>query len=234
MSYCVNCGVELDRTATACPLCRTKIYNPNQPVATDVPTPYPTVKGTTDTVKRTEFTILMSIILITTAIVCVLLNLLTIQIGKWSFYVVGICAMLWVFMLPLFFPKKTTLHTSLALDGFSISLFLALVAWMHPGNQWYPHIGLPIVILGTLLLEIIFSFSHHRKSSMIVMAAVWVAAIGIFCVATEMMIDLHLYESFYLTWSAIVLTCCVVIDIVLVTIRLREGLRAELRRRMHF
>ena len=52
MSYCVNCGVELDITATACPLCNTKIYNPNQPPATDVPTPYATVKGHTEPVKK--------------------------------------------------------------------------------------------------------------------------------------------------------------------------------------
>ena len=48
MSYCVNCGVELDITATACPLCNTKIYNPNQPVATDVAPPYATKKGICD------------------------------------------------------------------------------------------------------------------------------------------------------------------------------------------
>ena len=66
MSYCVNCGVELDATATACPLCNTKIYNPNQPVATDIPTPYATVKGHTEPVKQTyEFAILMTIIFLT-------------------------------------------------------------------------------------------------------------------------------------------------------------------------
>ena len=32
MSYCVNCGVELDETASFCPLCHTPVYNPNQPV----------------------------------------------------------------------------------------------------------------------------------------------------------------------------------------------------------
>lgn len=74
MSYCVNCGVELDATAAACPLCNTKVYNPNQPVATEVPTPYPTVKGAVEPVKAKEFTILMTIILLTTAVVCVLLN----------------------------------------------------------------------------------------------------------------------------------------------------------------
>ena len=28
MSYCVNCGVELDATASFCPLCHTPVLNP--------------------------------------------------------------------------------------------------------------------------------------------------------------------------------------------------------------
>lgn len=30
MSYCVNCGVELDKTCSVCPLCNTKVINPNR------------------------------------------------------------------------------------------------------------------------------------------------------------------------------------------------------------
>lgn len=234
MSYCVNCGVELDVTATACPLCNTKIYNPNQPPAVDVPTPYPTVKGHVEPVKSHEFTILMTIVLFTTALVCVLLNLFTIQIGRWSYYVVGICAMLWIFMMPLFFPQKTNVYGQLALNGLSIALFLALVSWLHPGNQWYPHIGLPLVILGTLLIEISSTFFVQRKSSMIIKTLVSVTAIAVFCISVEIAIDLHLRESFYLGWSAIVATCAFVIDIALLTIYLLDGLRTEIRRRMHF
>ena len=37
MSYCVNCGVELDKTCSVCPLCNTKVINPNQPVDTVSP-----------------------------------------------------------------------------------------------------------------------------------------------------------------------------------------------------
>ena len=32
MSYCVNCGVELDVSAHACPLCGTPVVNPRCPV----------------------------------------------------------------------------------------------------------------------------------------------------------------------------------------------------------
>ncbi|MBQ8857193.1 MAG: hypothetical protein IJ024_03500 [Lachnospiraceae bacterium] len=235
MSYCVNCGVELDATATACPLCNTKIYNPNQPVATDIPTPYATVKGHTEPVKQTyEFAILMTIIFLTTSLVCFFLNTFTIQIGHWSFYVAGICAMLWVFLLPAFFPQNVNLYGAIALDGVIIALNIAVVSWLHPGNGWFWHIALPITILTTLLLEIVLTFFYHLKSSMIGRTAICVSAIAVLCIAIEMVIDLHLRNYFYLRWSAIVATCAVAIDIVLLTIYLQEGLRAEIRRRMHF
>ena len=32
MSYCVNCGVELDPSAGICPLCHTPVVNPGRPV----------------------------------------------------------------------------------------------------------------------------------------------------------------------------------------------------------
>ena len=234
MSYCVNCGVELDITATACPLCNTKIYNPNQPPATDVPTPYATVKGHTEPVKMKDFIILISTVLIVTSLVCLFLNLFTIQIGHWSYYVVGICVMLWVFMIPLFFPHKGNIYLQLTLNGISIALFLGLVSYLHPNNHWYEHIALPIVGLGTLLLEIICVFAIKLKSSMLIKTAISIAAIGVFCMVTELVIDLHMKGCFYLRWSAIVAACAFVIDIVLLVIYLLDGLRAEIRRRMHF
>ena len=30
MSYCVNCGVELDASAKECPLCNTPVLNPRE------------------------------------------------------------------------------------------------------------------------------------------------------------------------------------------------------------
>ena len=41
MSYCVHCGVELDPTARTCPLCHTQVVDPQQPVDTELPPPFP-------------------------------------------------------------------------------------------------------------------------------------------------------------------------------------------------
>ena len=100
MSYCVNCGVELDVTASACPLCNTKVYNPNQPVATDVPPPYATVKGHTEPVKMKEFTILMSIVLVVTSLVCLFLNLFKNHIQSVSSLITSTRSILQIFLPP--------------------------------------------------------------------------------------------------------------------------------------
>ena len=234
MSYCVNCGVELDPTASSCPLCHTKVYNPGQPIDTVSPPPYATVKGYIEPVKAKEFTILMSIVLLTSALVCIFLNIFVIPMGQWSVYVTGICGMLWVFFLPLFFPQKSNIFINLALDGASICLFLGLISLLHPGQGWYQDIGLPTALLGTVLLEIFFLVAIHKKSSMLIKTVTAVTASAVFCVAIEIMIDLHFTGTFELRWSAIVATCVAVIDIILMTIYLREGLRSEVRRRMHF
>ena len=53
MSYCVNCGVELDASATKCPLCDTPVYNPKAPEPSTQPSPFPKEKGQVEVVKMT-------------------------------------------------------------------------------------------------------------------------------------------------------------------------------------
>ena len=51
MSYCVNCGVELDRSAKACPLCNTPVINPNELLRKEQKTPFPQEKGQVETAR---------------------------------------------------------------------------------------------------------------------------------------------------------------------------------------
>lgn len=111
MSYCVNCGVELDKTCSVCPLCNTKVINPNQPVDTVSPKPYPVDKGYVDSGIRKETAILMAVCLAATAVVCGLLNLFFITFSHWSFYVIGTCIVLWIFCLPIFFRPRPSFES---------------------------------------------------------------------------------------------------------------------------
>ena len=233
MSYCVNCGVELDKTCSVCPLCNTRVINPNQPMDTVSPKPYPVTKGYVDSGIRKETAILMAVCLATTAVVCGLLNLLFITFSHWSFYVIGICIVLWIFCLPVFFPTKTIFRITLLLDGLGIAMYFGIIAWLHPGNGWYTAIALPLIVLGTLAVFFFAISMRHPRSSILSQAVILVAEIGIYSVCVELLTRHYYAVPTTLSWSAIVLTCAIIIDVTLVTILLRSRLREEVRRRMH-
>lgn len=234
MSYCVNCGVELDKTCSQCPLCHTPVYNPNQPIDTESPKPFPDKKGETEHYSTREFTILMSIICGTISVVCGLLNQIIFTDKNWSFYIIGLCALLWIFLLPSFFPERISRLTSLLLNGISIAVFLFVISLLHPGKGWYLNIALPLTILATILVLYFYNFSIRRKSSFIAKTVLLFLGIAIFCVCIEILIDFHFQEHLSMTWSLIVLACCTSIDIILITISFLTGVRGELRRRLHF
>lgn len=233
MSYCVNCGVELDKTCSVCPLCNTKVVNPVQAVDTDSPKPFPSRRGTTDPVKRTDITILASVVLATTAIVCGLLNFFSFKSTNWSFYVIGICFILWVFLIPLFFPNKINPLLNLLLDGLSILLYLGIISIMHHGNGWFVKIAMPLTIV-SLLMVILYAYALKRpKHSILSMAALLTGEISIITVIIELLIRNYMNKPIILTWGAITLTCGIVIDAALITILRKSRLREEIRRRMH-
>ncbi|MDO5336909.1 MAG: DUF6320 domain-containing protein [Eubacteriales bacterium] len=233
MSYCVNCGVELDKTCKVCPLCNTRVINPGQPVDEISPKPFPELPGKLDPVQRSDMALLMTVILASTAVVCGFLNLLAFQQGRWSLYVIGICVNLWIFFLPLFFPGKLTPYISLVLDGISIALYFGVISLLHPAGGWYGAIALPVIIVLTLLLLLFLFFLKYLHSSVLALAVVIITEIGGICTVVELLINLFLDRPLSLSWAAIVLTCCIIIDLALITILRRSRLRNEVRRRMH-
>ena len=234
MSYCVNCGVELHPTSSSCPLCQTKVYNPNQPVATDIPTPYPSNKGVSEQDTNTDFMILMSVVFLITSAVCGVLNIVAFPFGKWSLYVLGICAIIWVFMLPSFFPNKINPYLALILDGMIVALYMGFIAILHPGEGWYFDIAVPITALVTLFVEGFAFVSQKKLGSFLGKTIMVFTDIGIFFVVLELLLRHHAAFPLGLKWSAIILTCCLFIDVLLFIILKKTNLRNELRRRMHF
>lgn len=234
MSYCVNCGVELEQTCAKCPLCNTQVYNPNQPVDTTGPTPYPSKKGVEEPEQHNEFVIFMFIILSTISVVCVILNTFLFEHTNWSVYVVGICVLLWVFLNPILFPERISKIAWILLSGCSIAIYLGVISFLHPGNGWYQDLGLPITGCATAAILIIYFFASRKKTSRLLRLGIWLGTTAALCVSIELLGDAHYGNPLSMSWSAIVLICCVALDVVLFTISYMKGVRAELRRRMHF
>ena len=101
MSYCVNCGVELDATASFCPLCHTPVQNPNQPVDTTSPRPYPQERKEVPPVARGQLAILLTTVLLSVAVCCWVLNRFFLPTQRlWSMYVIGAVVMIWIWAVP--------------------------------------------------------------------------------------------------------------------------------------
>ncbi len=107
MSYCVNCGVELDSSAKKCVLCSTPVINPGlvqqeaeeKPFADELQIP----KG----IKKRFIAFFITMTMLVPNIVMFFLNVFFIRNGFWSLYVLSACSMVWViFVLPFFMKKK--------------------------------------------------------------------------------------------------------------------------------
>lgn len=234
MSYCVNCGVELDKTRASCPLCQTVVYNPKQAVDRISPTPYPKEPGKSEKVDSRELTSLLTIVFATISVVCGVLNWLIFTRTHWSFYIIGILAMIWVFLIPVFMRDKVTPFVCIALDGLVMALYVGMIALLHPGQGWYMEIALPIIFISTALTEIFYLFNIRMKTSAITKTMVIIGIVAVITVAVQTLIGFHFNRIINLTWSAVVLACCVAVEVILFALKMHHGARNELRRRMHF
>lgn len=234
MSYCVNCGVELEASLRECPLCHTPVVNPVEAGKEFPPSPYPVNKGQVEVVKRKDLGILLSVVLIATGGTCLLLNLLVFNRSLWSLLVIGICICLFVFTFPMVYYRKMPPSLSLLADGAAVAVYLYMIAYLTPSTAWFWQLGLPIVLLVILNTEIFTFLARLVPFSLLSGALCLFIEIPLFCAALEVMIRRMLSAPIRLTWSAVVLTVCVIIDVALITILVKKRLRNEVRRRLHF
>ena len=234
MSYCVNCGVKLESSLKTCPLCNTPVINPTHPEPEAESGPYPVSRGQVEVVKRKDLGILLSIVLSATSITCLLLNLLVFQGAFWSVLVIGICICLFFFAFPAVIYTKTPIYLSFLADGVAVGIYLYLITYLTASSEWFWQLALPIVFTVTLLIEL-FTFLARRFTFDILSGSLYLfVEVPILCVTLELLIRCFLQHPLHITWSAVVLTVCAIIDIALITIISKKRLRNEVRRRLHF
>jgi len=235
MSYCVNCGVELDASARECPLCNTPVLNPRElEKIACARRPFPAEKGQVETVKRKDLGILISMVVLATAVTCAILNAFVFRGALWSLAVIGVCMILWVMMIPAVIYTKQPVYVSLLYDGVAVALYLFMLSYLVGSRVWLWGLGIPITILVTVLAEI-FTFCVLKLPRSFLTVALYVfTAVGLLCMGLEILIDRYVSGHIALSWSAVVLTVCGILDIAVITLLSRRRLRNAVRRRLHF
>ena len=245
MSYCVNCGVELEQSAKSCPLCNTPVINPRERLQQgscggleagkgERPAAFPKDKGQVETVKRKDLGLLLSMVIGACVATCGVLNLLVFNGAPWSLAVIGACVILWVFMIPAVIYTRQSVYVSLLLDGGAVALYLYMLTYLSGSDGWFLGRGLPITLLVTGLAEVVTLCIRRLPRSFLTVALYLFTALGLLCMGLEMLIRRYLEARIFLTWSAVVLTICTILDIAVITVLSRRRLRNALRRRLHF
>lgn len=234
MSYCVNCGVELDPSLNECPLCNTPVLNPNSPRIEEPVPSFPADIGRVDTERHRDLGIFISVVLSATALSCILLNFLFYRESPWSVIVTGICICLFVFLIPAVIYSKLPVYVSLLFDISSVALYLYMISFLTRNHRWFFGLGFPTVFLFGFLVEIYALCIRHIHLTLLSGALAFFIEVPVFCVLLEILINMYLGQPLSPSWSAVVTTVCLIIDISLFTIIKKKRLRNEVRRRLHF
>lgn len=232
MSYCVHCGVELDKTAKKCPLCQTPVLDPKSLPDPEAIFPYPQEKGQVD-LPRKDIGVLVSSLVLATSLTCLLLNVLIYNAYPWSMAVVGASVLLWVLLLPLFFFKKIPVYVCLFLDGAAVALYLQLIAGMTDTKGWVLHLGLPIVLVVLIVAEVLALCINLYKFHFLTGTIEVMSSVGVICVAVECIVDYYLTGKIAISWAAVVGTVSIVVDVAAIVILCNKKLRGQLRKRLH-
>lgn len=233
MSYCVNCGVKLDDTASFCPLCHTPVVNPNQSADAAAPKPFPTEPGEVAPVSKWELALLISAMFASVAVCCAILNIFLPAERTWSLYVIGAAVMLWIWFVPPLLLRGMHLCFRLMLDVAAVGIYVFLISIDLDGLAWFMGLALPIILLGGAVMLFLGLMMRDRRRSILTSVTLIIGAVGVFLVGVEFFADHYLMGMWTPGWSLVVLTVCVALVIPLVIVRRVPSLREEVRRRFH-
>lgn len=181
MSYCVNCGVELDDSAKKCALCDTPVINPAKAenISEKTVSPFSGEVHIPKTVKARFLAALISLIMLVPNMACFLVNLLILPGNFWSAHIISTSFLIWViFVLPLFMKNHKT-YFMWAFDTVAVGAYTFLLMNTLNALEWYPVCALPIIVLLSAMVLFYIIWVRHKKRSGILKALAICAEIAL-------------------------------------------------------
>lgn len=168
MSYCVNCGVELDKSAEKCVLCDTVVMNPNEVNTEKKESPFAPELHIPESASRKFVASVISIVMFIPNIVCLLFNAMVFPDGFWSLYIFTTSFLVWVIFVFPFFTKKQKPYLMWAFDTLGVLFyFYFFYAMGESNNNWFIFVALPIVLTVSLQMLVYMLWAIGKKRHVI-------------------------------------------------------------------
>jgi hypothetical protein len=229
MSYCTNCGVELDESLSSCPLCGFTVGKATITETRDQSEHYPSdiiLLHKRET--RKNIWELSGIISFSGIVVCTIVDLVIHKTLSWSLYADTSILASWICLtlILLAFRKYFIIIPGLLI---TVLTMLFLFNIFSPPVKWFFGIGLPVTIalfVAVSIIAILWKVANFRGFNILAIAFIVLSG---FCIVAEVFIDKYLFKVVDIRWSAIVAVSVLPIALVLLFVhyRMKKGKRLD-------
>ena len=228
MSYCVNCGVELEKNCKECPLCDTPVINPREKISNDKSV-YPDEIHIPKSLSKKYVVFVLTMILLIPNLVLLLLNVFILDSHLVS-YIIGGFVVAWIwFLFPLLWKKQIPV-ISLAVDAIALLVYLYMFNFYGDENGWYYSIVLPVVIVLWAICNL-FIFWLKKPRSKPLMSIAVLGAVSVMSFVVEICMKNLYIGKFDITISLIITACSVSLMIFFAVMEKSKRLRAWIQRK---
>ncbi len=235
MSYCVNCGVELENTEKKCILCGCEVINPMKKPDPDAIRPFSDkIDEMTKKANRRFSALILSFLFILPGLICFFLNIIYFNQILWSIYVIGGFSFLWVCIAIPLINRKINLIVILFFDFIAATLYLLVIEEMLSTGKWFLQLALPILTVIWLLIEILVFLYQKNKIKGFQVPALGFVFIGLLCADIDLFLNLFFNNGIMISWSVFVMIPSFVLASLFFIVERKQTMKDELLKRFHF
>ncbi len=229
MSYCVNCGVELEKGCPECPLCDTPVINPKEKNVENNKFVYPETINIPSSLSKKYWVFLITMIILIPNLVMLILNALFFDSHVIP-YISGGFAVAWIwFLFPLLW-KKIMPMIILAIDALALLTYLYTFRVFGDDSGWFALVALPVVIaMWALGNGFIILFKKTKRKS--IRTAAVLGAINIMSFVIEICLNMFYVGRLQIPVSVIVTACCVSLMVFFIVLAKSKRLNAWVSRK---
>lgn len=228
MSYCVNCGVKLKKSEKKCPLCNTRVINPN-----DKKVEYERVYSSeVETLKKINYKYAMTLLILMLVIVSVIIFGCDFLLNKnfsWSIYVV-----LAIFYLSCHsqYVLQKNIYIAHIVELIGAEVFMYVIAVLNGGIMWYLYLGLPFILIIWLYIILCTFFLKKKIWNLFRRLSICILVCSLMLVCVEILVDLYVNDAIKLSWSIYASLPLVVIGLIMFIISFNRRLIEEIKQRI--
>jgi hypothetical protein len=225
MTFCINCGVELDDGTEICPLCGQDPLTGSKKADTLFHYPSDIIQLHRKEIRMSLWE-LSAIIAFSSIAVCTIVDLIITKGLYWSLFADMAIITAWITLTLFLHAYKRTwvIFAGLLLTALSA---LFVFDYLVHGIKWFFTLGAPLTLAFFISAMIVYILSKAANLKGLNIIAAAIVILAGFCILSEMIIDNHMYGSVHLRWSVIAAISAFPVSILLFYYhyRLKKGKR---------